>query len=768
MKIFRKWLILAICFLAVSAASAQKQSIDEIYAHRSEYYFSLEVDDLKAVTTLNQIVSVDQYENGKVTAYANKNQYAKLIEAGYSPTLLVPPSLQYELEMIDADAARNAMEWDTYPTYQAYVQMMNDFQTNHPDYCQIFNFGTLPSGRQLLMARINNGETAGKPKFLYTSTMHGDEVTGYVLMLRLIDYFLNNYGTDPRVTYIMDHIDLYINPNANPDGTYNGGDNTVSGATRGNANGIDLNRNYPDPQDGPHPDGNAWQPETVFFMDLAQSTQFTMAANFHGGAEVANYPWDTWPRLHPDDAWWVLVSREFADSAQFYSPAGFFTDLNNGITNGYAWYTTNGCRQDYMNGFANCREETLEVSATKTPPASQLPNFWNYLKSSLLNYIVQSSYGISGVVTDSLTGDPIEAQVFVENHDQDGSHIFSRLPDGNYHRPIKAGTYTVTYSADGYYPKSYTLTLGDGEILTQHVELVPGLLIADFTASAYVISKGESVDFTNASFGQNIVSYEWTFEGGEPASSTVENPQNIAYNETGVFDVSLTITNNDGESSTILREDLIEVNLTYLIQNGTFELCEGLFYDAGGVANEYGNNQDYTMTIKPDQEEALARVRFVSFALEADGSCSYDYLKIYDGPNTMSPLLGTWCGNNSPGEIVASNAEGALTFKFHSDNSVTAAGWEAELGCTSTVDLSEKAIDQLLIWPNPSAGRLITVSTTGRINSLAVVDVAGNEVYTAFTLNKTTQIDLHKLKAGIYFMNVQTDAGRFLRKLVLQ
>lgn len=768
MKIFKKWLLLAICILTVSAASAQQKSLEELYANRLEVYFSLPVEGVKDLATLNNMVSVDQVQNGLVIAYANKAQYAKLLEAGYEPTLLLPPSMQYELEMIDAETAKNAMEWDTYPTYQAYVQLMNDFQTNHPDHCELINMATLPSGRQLLIARINNGTAEGKPKFLYTSTMHGDEVTGYVLMLRLIDYFLNNYGTDPRVTYIMDHVDLYINPNANPDGTYHSGDNTVSGATRGNANGIDLNRNYADPQDGPHPDGNAYQPETNAFMELAQSTSFTMAGNFHGGAEVVNYPWDTWPRLHADNAWWILISRQFADSAQFYSPSGYFTDLNNGITNGYAWYTTNGCRQDYMNYFANCREETIEISATKTPPASQLPNFWNYLKSAFLSHIEQSTYGITGIVTDSLTGEPIMAQVFVENHDTDGSFVYSQLPNGNYHRPIKAGTYTLTYSADGYYPKSYTLTIGDNEVLTQDVELVPGLLIADFTASAYVISKGESIDFTSTSFGQNIVSYEWTFEGGEPATSTDENPENITYNETGVFDVSLTITNGDGESSTLLREDLIEVNLTYLIQNGTFSLCEGLFYDAGGATNEYGNDQDYTMTIKPNQSEALSRVRFLSFALEADGSCSYDYLKIYDGANTMAPLLGTWCGNDSPGEIVASNPEGALTFRFHSDGSVTASGWEAELGCTSTVDLSEKELSTVQIWPNPTTSKSIHLRTAQPINAISIVDVTGNEVFAGDYNANNLQLDLHQLKAGVYFMRIQSGDDRFLRKLILQ
>ena len=74
--------------------------------------------------------------------------------------------------------------------------------------------------------------------------MHGDELTGYVLMLRFIDDILNNYNTNSRITYLVNEIDIWINPLANPDGAYAGGNSNVWGATRSNANFIDLNRNF--------------------------------------------------------------------------------------------------------------------------------------------------------------------------------------------------------------------------------------------------------------------------------------------------------------------------------------------------------------------------------------------------------------------------------------------------------------------------------------------------------------------------------------------
>ena len=70
--------------------------------------------------------------------------------------------------------------------------------------------------------------------------MHGNELTGYVLMLRLIDDLLNGYSNG-LYQDVINEIDIWINPLANPDGAYATGDQSVSGATRNNANWVDLN-----------------------------------------------------------------------------------------------------------------------------------------------------------------------------------------------------------------------------------------------------------------------------------------------------------------------------------------------------------------------------------------------------------------------------------------------------------------------------------------------------------------------------------------------
>jgi PKD repeat protein len=668
---------------------------EDIFALCGEVRFTFHIQDKAELDKLTRIISIDQVEENRVTAYASKKEFLGFLQLGYSYNLLPPLHEGFNPLMKDEVDITQTTTWNFYPTYDAYLSIMNQFQATYPTICRLVDLGTTVNGRKLLSLVISDNVTVheNEPQFLYTSSIHGDETAGYILMLHLADYLLTNYGTNPRITNLVDNVEIWINPLANPDGTYHGGNGSVSGATRYNANYVDLNRNYPDPEDGPHPDGNAWQPETVAFMNLAESNHFTMSTNFHGGAEVCNYPWDTWATLAADDAWWQYVCHEWADTAQFYSPSGYMDDYNDGITNGYQWYTISGGRQDYMNYFQQCREFTAEISSTKLLPEGQLLAWWDYNYHSLLNYIEQSIYGLKGIVTDSLTGQPLEAEVFILNHELDSSWVYSHLPQGDYNRHLYAGTYLVRYSAPGYMPKTFTVTVANRQAVTLDVQLSTGVLTADFTASATIVSAGGSVNFTDLSYGAPT-GWQWSFEGGNPAVSTQQHPTGILYANPGTFDVTLTVSNASG-SHTLTKTDYITVSLEYLMTNGSSTTCTGIFYDSGGPNGKYQSNEDYTFTFYPVGSNCKTVAQFTFFDLEYQSSCNYDWLKIYNGPSTSSTLIGKYCGTTSPGTVTSTHAMGALTFQFHSDYSVTKNGWAANIYCqVESFDISLKVMLQ--------------------------------------------------------------------------
>jgi Zinc carboxypeptidase/Secretion system C-terminal sorting domain len=445
--------------------SSQKDKVENAVKTKGELYFRFAVNSKERINEIGRHISIDNVINKvfyfEVYAYASPKEMDYFSIQNIDFELLKHPGDGENI--ITSDNVKEIMTaWNVYPTYPAYVTMMNAFATSYPNLCRIVNIGTTGNGRQLLFAVISDSVQTRKPKprFMYSSSMHGDETTGYVLMLRLIDTLLSGYGNEQTITRLVKNCEIWINPLANPDGTYYGGDNTVNNARRGNYNNIDFNRNFVDPVQGLHPDGNAWQPETIAFMNLFNQFNFTLSMNFHGGSQVFNYPWDSKAALHPDDTWFINVGKRWVDTVHKYAPSTYMSDLDGypnipGVTNGYAWYLVSGGRQDFMTYFKGGREVTLEISATKLMPQAQLPTYWGYNFRSFLYYIKETLNGIKGTVTDSLTNAPLKAKIYVAGQN-DTTWIYSDTICGDYHRMINAGTYSLTFTAPNYYPKTVT------------------------------------------------------------------------------------------------------------------------------------------------------------------------------------------------------------------------------------------------------------------------------------------------------------------------
>lgn len=384
----------------------------------------------------------------------------------------------HALSFSDDDMAEDLAEAGTfqkYPTYTQYLQLMQGFAMDYPSLCRLDTFGTSVGGRLLLALEIsdNAGIREPEPGFLYTSTMHGDEIAGMVLMLRLADTLLSGYEQDAEIKRLVDELSIRINPLANPDGCY-AADNDLSmlNSGRENLNEVDLNRDFPDPAEAENDDTTGREAETRHMMNFLQEHRFTMAANIHGGEEVVNYPWDYTYDLHADDEWYRLVSHEYADEAMSVDPEYMFGWPDGGITNGAAWYPTHGNRQDYVNYYLGGREVTLELHKIKLLPSSELEHLWNINYRSLLNYMAQSNYGFHGKVSDQDDGKSLDASIEILHHDNAYSKVRTALPHGDFHRPVKAGSYDLVASASGYLDDTifgavsmdYTLTRADFQL----------------------------------------------------------------------------------------------------------------------------------------------------------------------------------------------------------------------------------------------------------------------------------------------------------------
>lgn len=322
-----------------------------------------------------------------------------------------------------------------FPTHAQVGQILADFAAAYPTRARTFQYGTSIQGRALwglvISDDVNSSEP--EPEVRLSSSMHGDEVTGMVLLLDFANYLLTNYGVAGRedVTNLVDNYEIHIIPSYNPDGTYL--------VQRYNANGVDLNRNF----DLPAGTDPTREVETQAFMNHAYSHHFVLSENYHGGSLVVNYLWDWTPTLAPDDAALRKLSLEYST----YNSPMYNGAFSQGITNGYAWYQALGSLQDWAYDQTGCIDCTIEVSNTKWPATSTLTTFWNENRESLMHYVKSARYGVNGVVTGADTGLPLGATVTVTGISKS---VTTDANHGDYYKLLDTGTWQLTFSAPGY------------------------------------------------------------------------------------------------------------------------------------------------------------------------------------------------------------------------------------------------------------------------------------------------------------------------------
>lgn len=248
--------------------------------------------------------------------------------------------------------------------YHRYVDLKRtlfELKEQYADLADVYSIGRSVQNRDLLVIRINNNRSSSedvKPMFKYVANIHGNEALGRELLVYLAEYLLSNYNKSERIVNLVDSVDIHLMPSANPDGFEKSregdcsGSGTVSG--RENANGVDLNRDFPDQfvKLDYHDMTVGRQPETVSLMSWIVSNPFVLSANLHGGALVASYPFDDsrahkaqgFPSLSPDDSIFKHLAHTYSDAHPHMHEGNVcqYDDFTDGITNGAEWYDVTG------------------------------------------------------------------------------------------------------------------------------------------------------------------------------------------------------------------------------------------------------------------------------------------------------------------------------------------------------------------------------------------------------------------------------------------
>jgi hypothetical protein len=182
--------------------------------------------------------------------------------------------------------------------------------------------------------------------------------------------------------------------------------------------------------------------------------------DYHSGGpgsalEVVNTVWDYTLIYTQDDTVVMNVGQEYADSTGYW------------LIRGAYWYAVHGSCQDAMYGCEGIIDYTIEAPEPVDPIPICEDN-----RGAMLSMIKRAGdVGISGIVTDSITGAPLDARVNIQEIHWP---IYTDPRLGDYHRITVPGVYTVKIEANGYLPKAFSGVVVSDSVTTLNAALVPG------------------------------------------------------------------------------------------------------------------------------------------------------------------------------------------------------------------------------------------------------------------------------------------------------
>ena len=365
-----------------------------------------------------------------------------------------------------------------YHTYEEMVAELDSLVTLYPHIMRVDSIGVSTQDTMTIWAvKISDNVDVeeDEPSILYHGVHHAEEVLGLEICMYMMHDLLSRYGFDSHVNWWVDNIEIWFVPLMNPEGhkvvtdgldvTFrkNKRDNNNNGLfdfvpeIGGDIDGVDPNRNYDfnwdrgdtnwssDYYRGPAPFSES---ENQAIRDLALEQRFAFAILYHsartGTKEVIYYPW-RWGDKHPPDFPIIMDTAERVAE---------LVGRDDGTGNYTPWCSS--LRAPFARDWFYVRTGTIpiliEVGSTIQPLGKDVDKICERNRVGayyLLDRVLEG--GITGCVTDSITGEPLEAKVDIL--EASGGILSPRKCDsqyGRYRRILLPGSYTVDVSKVGY------------------------------------------------------------------------------------------------------------------------------------------------------------------------------------------------------------------------------------------------------------------------------------------------------------------------------
>ncbi|WP_082492107.1 M14 family metallopeptidase [Leifsonia sp. Root4] len=264
-----------------------------------------------------------------------------------------------------------------------------------PKIAQLQVIGQTVTGQDITAVRVTKNPKAGKqgklPTTVFIGAQHAREWITPEMVRRLLNEVLTNYGSDPRITDLVNTTEMWFIPVANPDGydfTFQEGqrlwrknlrDNNGDGVI-GTGDGVDLNRNYPtrwgydNEGSSPNPASETYrgpapasEPETQALDGLFKRLTPEFFINYHSASELLLHGvgWQV-ATPSPDD---VIYEAMVGDDQNPAVP-GYDPDISAEL------YTTNGDTDSHMQEAYGTLGFTPEMTTCETVSDSIPDDAW--------------------------------------------------------------------------------------------------------------------------------------------------------------------------------------------------------------------------------------------------------------------------------------------------------------------------------------------------------------------------------------------------------
>ncbi len=372
--------------------------------------------------------SVSDKEGG-LTLFVDENEFQAISNSGLTYEILIddwkayynalPIPTEAEKEFIKMESERNfgvtGFGFGSMGGYYTLAEIEADLDEMFQMYpnlvTQKYSIGTSVEGKTIWAVKISDNPNGNEdePKVGFDALVHAREPQSMATLMYFMWYLLENYGSDPEVTYLVNNREIYCVPCFNPDGyEYNRQTNPNGGGywrknrrnNGGGCYGVDLNRNFgymwgynnsgssPDPCAETYRGPSAFsEPESQAVRDLALLKNYGTHFNMHSYGNYYLYPWG-------------YIDQETEDSLTYREFAGDMSSFN-----GYAFgtgqqllgYTSNGSVRDWMYGEQTVKNKifgyTIEIGPDFWPDQSQIyPIAQINVKSNMYHAFVAGEY----------------------------------------------------------------------------------------------------------------------------------------------------------------------------------------------------------------------------------------------------------------------------------------------------------------------------------------------------------------------------------------